>query len=351
MNRSVFLLMGLISVLALTTCPAFGQVQYEGRTTGNITGQVRYAQGGQPAFNVLVSCDSFSGGLIGQENTDRNGRFQFRNVALAQYVIIVRVPGYVEERETVELQGSPDQYLQIRLRPDGSGTSNAAAPPILDANVPADARKEFEKADAALASNKKEGTEEGIRHLEKAISIYPRFVQAQLKLGTAYMDLGQWDQAEKILLNALATEPKTANALFALGETYLSQKKDSEAEKVLLQGLQIEDRSFQAHLTLGRVYWDMALKTKDEAQARPLLDKSYEQAKRALELNPGLAGGHLLKGNLLLRVRRAPDALHEFEEYLRLDPKGQLADQTRAVVEKIKKALAQQKAPEQQKKS
>jgi hypothetical protein len=93
----------------------------------------------------------------------------------------------------------------------------------------------------------------------------------------------------------------------------------------------------------------MALKIKDEAQARPLLDKSYEQAKRALELNPSLAGGHLLKGNLLLRVRRASDALHEFEEYLRLDAKGQFADQTRAVVEKIKKALAQQKASEEHK--
>ena len=43
MYRSVFCSLGLISVLALATCPAFGQVQYEGRTTGNITGQVRYA--------------------------------------------------------------------------------------------------------------------------------------------------------------------------------------------------------------------------------------------------------------------------------------------------------------------
>jgi len=65
--------------------------------------------------------------------------------------------------------------------------------------------------------------------------------------------------------------------------------------------------------------------------------------KQALALDPNLAAAHLLKGNLLFKVRRAADAQHEFEEYLRLDPKGQYADQTRALVEKIKKALAGQK--------
>ncbi len=64
-----------------------------------------------------------------------------------------------------------------------------------------------------------------------------------------------------------------------------------------------------------------------------------------MELDPNLADAHLLKGNLYFKVHRAEDALHEFEEYLRLDPKGQFADQTRSLVDKIKKALAQTKKP------
>jgi tetratricopeptide (TPR) repeat protein len=135
------------------------------------------------------------------------------------------------------------------------------------------------------------------------------------------------------------------NALFALGEIYLRQKKGEEAEKVLLQGLQTEDRSFQGHLTLARVYFDMASKNKDEAQARPSLEKAYDQVNQALKLNPDMAQAHLVKGNLLLRVRRAADAQHEFEEYLRLDPKGPAAEQTRIIVEKIKKALESEKKP------
>lgn len=58
--------------------------------------------------------------------------------------------------------------------------------------------------------------------------------------------------------------------------------------------------------------------------------------KRALTLNPNLAGAHLLKGNLLLlRVSRTIDAVVEFTEYLRLEPNGPFAAETRALVEKI----------------
>jgi len=66
-----------------------------------------------------------------------------------------------------------------------------------------------------------------------------------------------------------------------------------------------------------------------------VLEKAYEEVKRALDLNPDLAGAHLLKGNLLLRVGRAADAASEFNAYLRLEPNGPFAAETRALIEKI----------------
>jgi lipoprotein NlpI len=79
---------------------------------------------------------------------------------------------------------------------------------------------------------------------------------------------------------------------------------------------------------------------KDLAAAKPVLEKSYDEVKQALNLNPDLAGAHLLKGNLLLRVGRAADSVNEFDTYLRLEPNGAFANETRALVEKIKKATA-----------
>jgi predicted Zn-dependent protease len=123
-----------------------------------------------------------------------------------------------------------------------------------------------------------------------------------------------------------------------LSEIYLRQNKIAEAEKVLVQGLAIQDQSYLGHLNLARVYWEKARAVKDPAQARPALEKSYEEVKRALTLNPDLAGAHLLKGNLLLRASRTADAVAEFNTYLRLEPNGPVATETRALIEKIKKA-------------
>ena len=291
---------------------------------------------------MLVSCDNISGGLIGQVLTDRNGRFSFTNLPLSQYNITVRVNGYIEEKQTVELMTSPTAYLQFQLKPDKSKPAAAANPGVVDAAIPEDARREFDAASKALATGKKEAIEEAVRHLEKALNIYPRFSQAALMLGTAYMDLGQPDKAERALKQTLEINPQAANALFALGELYREQKLHEQAEKTLLQGLNIEPRSYQGHLNLARVYWDTAAPIKDEAQARPVLEKAYEEVKKSLELNPDFAPAHVVKGNLLLRVRRAQDAQHEFEEYLRLEPNGPFAEQAKTTVEKIKKALASQ---------
>jgi Tfp pilus assembly protein PilF len=307
-----------------------------------IQGQVRYAESSQSAIGVLVRCDGTGG--VSDQLTDRNGKFYFR-VSPGHYTVTVRAPGFREEQQSRDLtdtQQSEYLFFTLKVAPTGSATSRPK-PPVIDATVPTEAEKEFEKAEAALAGDKKDREQDAINHLEKAVRIYPKFLQAQLRLGTIYMDLQQWDKAEQALHRALEVDPEAVNALFALGEIYLRQKKDQDAEKILLQGLQMEDHSFQGHLALGRVYWEMALRRKDADQTKPLLEKSYDQANRALELKPDFAYAHLLKGNLLFRARRAKDALHEFDEYLRLDAKGQFADQTRALAEKIRKALAQQK--------
>jgi tetratricopeptide (TPR) repeat protein len=115
----------------------------------------------------------------------------------------------------------------------------------------------------------------------------------------------------------------------------LRQNKIDEAEKVLVQGLAIQDQSYLGHLNLARVYWEKARAVKDLAQAQPILEKSYKEVKRALDLNNDLAGAHLLKGNLLLRASRTADAVTEFNSYLRLEPNGAFATQTRALIEKI----------------
>ena len=336
-----------LALIVIASSTLIAQESRNAGTTlsGQITGQVRYVEGNRPAVNILVSCDGSTQGNCGQVMTDQSGRFSFTGLAPTQFVITVRAPGYIEQRQNVELLTSPSAYLQFQLKSDGAARPASSNVLLIDSSVPDAAKKEFDQATAALAGGKKENLEESVGRLEKAVAIYPKYTEAQLKLGTAYMDLQQWDKAEKALRKAIEIDPKAANAYFALGEVYLRQKKYDQAEKVLQDGLGVESRSAQAHLTLARVYWEKVSGVKDEAVWRPPLEKSYEEVKQALALDPNLAAAHLLKGNLLFKVRRAEDALHEYEEYLRLDPQGPSAEQTRTLADKIRKALAQAKKP------
>jgi Tfp pilus assembly protein PilF len=332
----------LISFLAIVVCHFVGiaQVQTGPTTTVEIHGQVRFVEGGAPAADVVVRLESFDGGGSVQEAfTDRLGKFRFTGLSPAQYSIHIHQPGYRDAEQNVDMQTQTNGLVLIQLARDATSRS-ASGSGSIDAKIPAAAQKEFDKGVAALGEGGKEKTQFAVRCFEKAISIEPHFVEARLKLGTAYMDLGEWDKAEQSLLATIDAEPRAFNAMFALGEVYLRQNKLDEAEKVLAHGLTIQDQSDLGHLNLARVYWERARGVKELAAAKSPLEKSYEEVKRALSLNPSLGAAHLLKGNLLLRAARPADAVNEFDEYLRLEPNGAFAGETRALVEKIRKATA-----------
>src|ERR1044072_2895816 len=138
----------------------------------SITGQVRFANGGGPAENIIVRLDRFSGGYAGEERTDRLGKFRFTGLAAEQYVVTIRMPGYKEVQRQVELVTNPSEYLQFQLMPEKPDTAAAAvgaAGRTVDANVPAEANAELEKGRAALLDDKK--VDEALTHLEKAVQI------------------------------------------------------------------------------------------------------------------------------------------------------------------------------------
>jgi|ERR1051325_3244271 tetratricopeptide (TPR) repeat protein len=341
-STKVMLLLASIIAIALCQFVILAQVQSSPTTsTVEIHGQVRFAEGGAPAANVVVRLESFDGGgSISEAFTDRLGKFSFSNLHPAQYSVHIRQQGFRDVEQNIDMTTTSSGLVLLQLVRD-IDLGGKSITGSINANVPPAAQKEFDKGVEALDQGGKDKTTFAAKCFEKAVSIYPKFVEARLKLGTAYMDLGEWDRAEQSLLATVDVDPKAFNAFFALSEIYLRENKVPDAEKVLTKGLAIQDASYLGHLNLARVYWEKARETKDLAQAKPALEKSYEEVKRALVLDPNLANAHLLKGNLLLRAGRANDAVNEFNEYLRLDPNGPFAGETRTLVDKIKKATSQ----------
>jgi tetratricopeptide (TPR) repeat protein len=294
-----------------------------------ITGYLRYADG-SPANEVVVRLERFSGGYVTDVRTDRLGKFRFTGLSPQQYHVVIRHPGYRDIEREVNLVMVAAENLQLALIPNKSEVGNKPPPVtsklVVDASVPPEARKEFEKADAILATLKKEKIPDAMIHLQKALTFYPSFLEAQLKLGATYMDLQQWDNAEQALKRALEINPKTVNAYLALGEVYAHQKKYSEAEKALRDGLIIENRSWQGHFALGRLYY-----------AKGDLARAARQVGLAIQLNESFPDAHLLAANIHLKVNNRQDALEQYQEYLRLAPKGEFAAQARQAVERLKR--------------
>ena len=244
-STRVGLLLSSIIAMALCHFVILGQVQTQpNASVVEIHGQVRFADGGAPAANVVVRLESYDGGggSISEAFTDRLGKFRFTNLPPAQYSVRVRQSGFRDAQQNVDMTTTTSGLVMLQLLREAPKSTSTSAVGSINANVPPAAQKEFDKGAAALAEGGKEKIAFAARCFEKAVSIYPKFVEAHLKLGTVYMDLEQWDKAEKALQATIEVDARAFNALFALSEIYLRQNKIGEAEKVLVQGLAIQDQ-------------------------------------------------------------------------------------------------------------
>lgn len=290
-----------------------------------ISGQIRSADN-RPVENVMVRVESSTGALVDQGTADNMGRFRFTRMRPGQYKVFASAAGLSAAPQAVDLSRvSPRVHVLIQLLPESPTfkTKTTGHPGVVDARVPADARAALEKGSADLAEKK---TDEAITQLQKAVRIYPDYYEAHRMLGQLYMDSSQWEKAEASFQQAVRIDPKAVLALSSLGEVYRREKKYQEGEKILEEALKLDNNSWESNFTLGRIYWEL----KD-------LGKAGKYVARSIELQPNVAEGHLLAGNIFMRAGLPENALIEYEEYLRLAPKGEFSAQTQTLVDKLKK--------------
>jgi tetratricopeptide (TPR) repeat protein len=302
-----------------------------GNQSFEVSGQVNLADSSAPAHDVAVRLERFTGGLVDQINSDNRGRFRFTNLQRGYYKVVISAPGFVSVQQDVDLTLLFKAYLVFTLVNDQPYYApNLIGPAgIIDVRVPAEARDEFDRGRAALA---KKDQQEAITHLQRAVNLHPSFFAAALLLATAYVDMREWSKAEVVLQRALELKPEAAPALISLGEVYWRQKRFDEAEKTLLEGLKGDEKSWHGYFTLGRLYWDQGN-----------IPKAGAAIGRTLQLKPDFAEAHLLAGNILLRVNQPERALSEYQEYLRLEPKGEFVQPTRELVQKLSKVIVDNK--------
>jgi tetratricopeptide (TPR) repeat protein len=300
----------------------------------SIHGSVRDAVTHRVLERVVVMVDAADSGYAGQAETDTSGKFELQGLPAASYVVRVRFPAYEEMSQPADLSVTPSIYLSFELHPKASNGPPVVAPEGPDAHlnarmaaVPEKARKEF--AAARDLWQKGKDPQLCIDHLNKAIKVYPKFADAYVLQATVYIQQNSAAEARSALDRAIEIDPKLPETWFTLGMLQNHEKDYAAAEKTLIEGLKLDDGSPPGQYELAKTYW--ALGRWQDAEPHAL---------KAAALQPAMAPVHVLLGNIALRKRDAPEALKEFQEYLRLDPKGPMAEGTQAMVKRLQNGVS-----------
>jgi Flp pilus assembly protein TadD len=320
MRRSPFLPLSL-SIFILLACahPCVAQ----GGGWGNVRVRVTDMSDRPIGKQALVQLIATGSAAVGKEAyCDNDGIVEFVFVGTGTYHIIVSGDGLektdsgtfeVDERKTTQ-----SQYVRVRKTADTQQQSGGGpAVNVRDMNVPAGASKEFDQAGEAM---KQQDWRNAVTHLDRAVAIYPKYVEAYSNLGAAYQHLGDAAQERQALQKAIDLDAHFAPALMNLGMLSIVEKKYPEAEDLLGRGSAADPANPQILMLLAQAqlldgHFDQAVASKDKLHALPHHEK--------------YAKVHYIAARALEHENRAGDAAAELQTLLSEQPDGPLADAVR----------------------
>lgn len=347
--RQQFPAVALALLLAATL--SFGQAQPSpspGTTSRQITGEVKLDGKPAPAgvsieLQIVFTGDpKTSGSEVGRTTTNAQGKFAFDHLELVGknqgrnfFAVSTIQPGFEGAIQVVDLTNEThgEAVLNLRRSAEASSgssdqTSTSGAPaqtPRFSSNQKA--QEAFAQAQELLF--KKNDPQGSIELFKKTVKLDPWFGPGYMLLGLANTQLQRWGDAQYAFEEATKVEPGNAQAYLGVGAALNEQHEYAAAMKPLQHSLDLKPDSAEAHYELAR-----SLASMDK------WDEAAPHAQRAIDINPEYAGPHVLMGNIYVKNGEAEAALHEFEEYLRLDPKGSLAPSVKQMIAQLRQALA-----------
>ena len=281
---------------------------------------------------LRLQADQMPGGQS-LTNTDSSGKATFANLPQAIYTVSAEFPGFISQAQTIDLQNTNGGYMQFELKrkPDekASGVPPEGPYATVAATINPKAQEKFREGQQKLEKKDISG---GISAFKKAVQIDPKYAEAYLALGTAYLDTSDFKSAQETLVKAVEREPTLPGARFALGAAYNRTQSYPQAEEQLRAGLALKSDFADGHYELARALLSTGR-----------LPEAEEHVRKALVLDPKHPRAHLLMGNVQLAKRDLPGALASYREYLKLDPMGPMADATEDMITKLENELKKSK--------
>ncbi len=261
--------------------------------------------------------------------TDSKGAFIIYDLSQgASYVLVVESDekNWAKTNERFYVLG-PRPFVTINLRPLEAPRPAGAAVSVaeLSQDVPRAARKEYETAVEQLAASDAARARKGF---ERAIELFPDFVEARSELAVVLMREGDLTHAEALLRRAIEINSAAVRPQLNLGLCLYRQKRYSDALPFLERGLQLQPVNANGNLTYGMTL----IMAGDDTRAEPILHKAYEQGGKPY------AKAQLYLARLYTRQKKYDQAAEALDIYLREVPGDPDSEALRATLVKLRAA-------------
>jgi tetratricopeptide (TPR) repeat protein len=181
---------------------------------------------------------------------------RFVEVATGEVLKTVKIDGRMSE--VFDLQDKIVHELSRNLDMD-SGKLKAAAQRETEV---IEAYEAYTRARMELFSGSREGLDEAVQLLEKAIALDPNYAQAYAGMGYALSLKGQFltmpallDRAMEYLQKAIELRPMLPDSYSALGMTFIAMDRVDDAIGALKRALTFAPHDSFVHAALGRAYY------------------------------------------------------------------------------------------------
>lgn len=295
----------------------------DGSSYGSIRGRIVMSNGNFVAEEIKVTLMN-ARETVSVVYTYNQGQFEFRGLSPGNFILEVEGDRqrYETRTEAVQVYKGTPTVVTIPLKEKespGVRTASSVSVSELDRSIPAEARKEFEKASKASGEGK---TEEVVTHLRRAVSIYPRFVMAYNDLGAQLLAQGKLDEAAEELATAVRLDEKAFNPALNLGIVLVHQHRFAEAAVILGKANSLEANSPSARLYSGLA--SMGLGNLEAAERDFKAAYAFGGSKFAV--------AHFHLGQLYLSRGDKEAALNSFQTYLKEVPDAVNGEQVRKTI-------------------
>lgn len=272
-------------------------------------------------YATVELMDSVGGSsAMDKKLTDRDGRVEFNTYTGSHRVRITADGAYPYEGDFLIGPVETFHVENFRLRRNADTVERSAegkaTVPLIRLKIPEKARKEFEKGSKAIEQKQ---WAESRRHFQAAIALYSDYDLAYNGLGIACTEMNDLPEARQALRKAVELNDKFAGAERNLARIMLADHNYEEAASLLNQSLTIEPQNA----------WALT----NAAYAELELHRFKEAAEHALRVHAlphqGLANAHVIAAYALQALGRRMEAVAQWKEYLKEDPKGPNAQHAR----------------------